>query len=170
LHRTRTQAVFGAGCVDADLMFVGEAPGKDEDLSGKPFVGRAGGLLTRMIEAMGFTRDDVFIANVLKCRPPENRTPTPEEIALCLPYLKKQVARIRPRVIVALGSPAAKTLLATGNGIMSLRGRVYPCAFDQKVRVVPTFHPAYLLRKEAEKPKAWQDLKRALKVLAGEED
>lgn len=167
LHATRTQAVFGEGSEKADLMFVGEAPGREEDASGRPFVGPAGQLLTRMIEPMGFKRPEVYIANVIKCRPPDNRTPLPEEIAACSPYLKNQIDAIAPRVIVALGAPAARTLLSSTKGIGVLRGKAFPCAFRESVMVVPTFHPAYLLRNEAEKPKSWQDLKLAMQILSG---
>lgn len=169
LHRARRRVVFGEGALDAALMFVGEAPGRDEDLSGRPFVGRAGQLLSRMIAAMGFDRSQVYIANVLKCRPPQNRTPAPDEIAACLPYLRRQIDGIAPRVIVALGAPAARTLLETDLGINALRGTPRACALRPETPVVPTFHPAYLLRREEEKPKSWQDLKLALRLLAGEE-
>lgn len=165
LHATRTHPVPGEGDPDADLMFVGEGPGRDEDRTGRPFVGRAGQLLDRMIAAMGLQRSEVFIGNVIKCRPPDNRTPGPDEIAACLPFLKEQIGRISPRVIVALGSPAAKTLLDTSRGITALRGRIYTLPFDESISVVPTFHPAYLLRNEAEKPSAWKDLQLAMKLL-----
>ncbi len=166
LHENRTNTVPGEGNPEADLMFVGEGPGQEEDLSGRPFVGAAGRLLTKMIEPMGFGRSEVYIANVIKCRPPGNRTPLPEEIAACSPYLERQIARIAPRVIVALGAPAARTLVSSTEGINALRGKVYPCALLESVQVVPTFHPAYLLRKETEKPKAWQDLKLAMRLLS----
>ncbi len=165
LHKTRTLPVFGEGDQKADLMFVGEAPGRDEDLSGRPFVDRAGQLLTRMIGPMGFERSQVFIANIIKCRPPQNRTPAVDEIAHCIPYLEEQIAAIEPRVIVALGSPAARTLLATERTITALRGRVYPYPRNEQIAVVPTFHPAYLLRNAAEKPKTWNDLKLAIDIL-----
>ncbi len=157
--------VFGEGDRSANLMFVGEAPGRDEDLSGRPFVGRAGQLLTRMIHAMGFERSQVFIANIIKCRPPQNRTPAVDEIATCIPFLEEQIASIEPRVIVALGSPSARTLLSTERTITALRGGTYPFPKNDRIVVVPTFHPAYLLRNEAEKPKTWHDLKLALEVL-----
>lgn len=165
LHTGRNHTVFGEGDLDAELLFIGEAPGRDEDLSGLPFVGRAGQLLTRMISAMGFDREDVFIGNVLKCRPPNNRTPAIDEIACCLPYLKEQIERLAPCVIVALGAPAARTLIDSTAGIMTLRGRVYDYRYDRAIRVVPTFHPAYLLRTPADKPKTWHDLKLAMKIL-----
>src|SRR5688572_25253307 len=161
----RKQIVFGVGSPTADLMFVGEAPGADEDIQGIPFVGRAGQLLTKMIEAMGFTRDDVYIANVIKCRPPENRNPDPDEIASCEPFLLRQIAAIEPKVIVALGSFAAKTLLKTQSPISRLRGRVYDY---QGAKLVPTFHPSYLLRSPGQKREAWEDLKLALSLLGRE--
>ena len=161
----RKQIVFGVGNPQAELMFVGEAPGADEDTQGIPFVGRAGQLLTKMIEAMGFRRDDVYIANVIKCRPPENRNPEPDEVESCEPFLFKQVAAIQPKVIVALGSFAAKTLLKTTAPISRLRGRVYEY---QGAQLVPTFHPSYLLRSPGEKRAAWEDLKIALGLLGRE--
>jgi DNA polymerase len=166
LHRLgRRQVVFGVGSPGAELMFVGEAPGADEDLQGIPFVGRAGQLLTKMIEAMGFRRDEVYIANVIKCRPPENRNPEPDEIETCEPFLFQQIATIQPKVIVALGSFAAKTLLRTQSPISRLRGRVYEY---QGTKLVPTFHPSYLLRSPAQKREAWEDLKVALGLLGRE--
>ena len=158
----RTQIVFGVGNPQADLMFVGEAPGADEDIQGIPFVGRAGQLLTKMIEAMGFTRDDVYIANVLKCRPPGNRNPEPDEIAMCEPFLFRQLASIDPKVVIALGAFAARTLLKTDAPISRLRGRV----FDYRgAKLIPTFHPSFLLRSPGYKREAWDDLKLALSVL-----
>ena len=166
LHRLgRRQIVFGVGSPTADLMFVGEAPGADEDLQGIPFVGRAGQLLTKMIEAMGYGRDEVYIANVIKCRPPENRNPEPDEVETCEPFLFEQIATIRPKVIVALGSFAAKTLLRTQSPISRLRGRVYEY---QGAKLVPTFHPSYLLRTPGQKREAWEDLKLALSLLGRE--
>ncbi len=139
----RRQIVFGVGNPNADLMFVGEAPGADEDIQGVPFVGRAGQLLTKIIEAIGLTRDDVYIANVIKCRPPENRNPEPDEVETCEPFLFRQIDVIKPKVIVALGKFAAQTLLRTIDPISRLRGRV----FDYRgAKLIPTFHPAYLLR------------------------
>jgi DNA polymerase len=158
----RRQIVFGVGNPEADLMFVGEAPGADEDIQGIPFVGRAGQLLTRMIEAMGYRRDEVYIANVIKCRPPENRNPEPDEVETCEPFLFQQIAAIRPKVIVALGSFAAKTLLRTQSPISRLRGRVYEY---HGAKLVPTFHPSYLLRSPGQKREAWDDLKVALNLL-----
>jgi uracil-DNA glycosylase family 4 len=161
----RRQIVFGVGNPDADLMFVGEAPGADEDVQGIPFVGRAGQLLTKMIEAMGYRRDEVYIANVIKCRPPDNRNPEPDEVETCEPFLFQQVAAIQPKVIVALGSFAAKTLLKTTAPISRLRGRVYEY---QGAKLVPTFHPSYLLRSPGQKREAWDDLKVALGLLGRE--
>lgn len=163
LHRLgRRQVVFGVGSPSARLMFVGEAPGRDEDAQGIPFVGRAGQLLTKMIEAMGYRREDVYIANVIKCRPPENRNPMPDEVAACEPFLFRQVEAIRPVVIVALGTFAAQALLKTMDSISKLRGRVFTYG---GARLVPTFHPAYLLRSPERKRDAWEDLKKAKALL-----
>jgi uracil-DNA glycosylase len=161
----RKQVVFGVGSPNADLMFVGEAPGADEDIQGIPFVGRAGQLLTKMIEAMGYTRDDVYIANVVKCRPPENRNPEPDEIASCEPFLFRQIETIQPKVIVALGSFATKTLLRTQDPISRLRGRVYDY---HGAKLIPTFHPSFLLRSPGQKKYAWEDLKTALGIMGRE--
>jgi len=158
----RTQIVYGVGSESAELMFVGEAPGADEDLQGEPFVGRAGQQLTKMIEAMGFRRDEVYIANVLKCRPPNNRNPEPDEIARCEPFLFRQIASIQPKVIVALGAFAARTLLKTQDPISKLRGRAYEFRGAQ---LIPTFHPSFLLRSPGYKREAWEDLKQALALL-----
>ena len=157
LAATRKSVVFGAGNVKAKLLFIGEAPGHDEDVQGLPFVGRAGQLLTKIIESIGLTRRDVFIANVLKCRPPGNRPPRPEEILNCEPYLKKQIEWIQPRIICALGTFAAQTLLKTGSPISQLRGRFHDY---QGLQVLCTFHPAYLLRNPGEKRKVWEDMKK----------
>jgi uracil-DNA glycosylase len=158
----RKQVVFGVGNPDADLMFVGEAPGADEDIQGIPFVGRAGQLLTKMIEAINLRREDVYIANVIKCRPPGNRNPEPDEIAECEPFLFQQIAAIRPKVIVALGSFAAKTLLRSDESISRLRGRIYDF---HGAKLIPTFHPSFLLRSPDRKRDAWEDLKRARALL-----
>ena len=158
----RRQVVFGVGNPDADLMFVGEAPGADEDIQGIPFVGRAGQLLTKMIQAIQLERDQVYIANVIKCRPPDNRNPEPDEIDTCQPFLFRQIAAVRPKVIVALGSFAAKTLLKTQDSISRLRGRVYDF---QGAKLIPTFHPSYLLRSPQFKREAWEDLKKARALL-----
>ncbi len=158
----RQQVVFGVGNPDADLMFVGEAPGGDEDVQGIPFVGRAGQLLTKMILAINLERDQVYIANVIKCRPPANRNPEPDEIETCEPFLFQQIDAVRPKVIVALGAFAAKTLLRTEEPISRLRGRV----FDFRgARLIPTFHPSFLLRSPDRKREAWEDLKRARALL-----
>jgi uracil-DNA glycosylase len=162
LSQKRTKLVFGVGNPRAELVFVGEGPGEDEDLSGEPFVGKAGQLLTKMIEAMGFRREDVYIANVVKCRPPGNRNPEPDEIEACEPFLKAQLAAIQPKVIVALGKFAAHTLLREKTPISKLRGRWSEYA---GVRLMPTFHPAYLLRSPEEKKKAWEDLQLVMKEL-----
>jgi DNA polymerase len=156
----RTQIVFGVGNPKAELVFVGEGPGAEEDAQGIPFVGKAGQLLTKMIEAMGFRRDEVYICNVVKCRPPGNRNPEPDEIEACEPFLRAQLGSIRPKVIVALGKFAAQTLLRDATPITRLRGnwREY-CG----IPLMPTFHPAYLLRNPAEKKNAWLDLRQVMK-------
>ncbi len=165
LHRLgRRQIVFGVGNPHADLMFVGEAPGHDEDVQGIPFVGRAGQLLTKIIEAISLSRDDVYIANVIKCRPPENRNPEPDEVDTCEPFLSRQVQAVGPKVIVALGTFAAQTLLKTKDPISRLRGRVFMYG---NARVVPTFHPAYLLRSPERKRDVWEDMKKVRSMLAG---
>lgn len=152
----RQMIVFGSGNPSADLMFVGEAPGSDEDEQGVPFVGRAGQLLTKIIEAIGLTRDDVYIANVIKCRPPGNRNPEPDEVATCEPFLFQQIDSIKPRVIVALGSFAAHTLLKTDVPISRIRGKLHDYRGAQ---LIPTFHPAYLLRSPERKREVWEDMK-----------
>jgi DNA polymerase len=158
----RRQIVFGVGNPNADLMFVGEAPGADEDVQGEPFVGRAGQLLTKIIEAIGLTRDDVYIANVIKCRPPQNRNPEQDEVETCEPFLFHQIDVIKPKVIVALGTFAARTLLRTLDPISRLRGRVYDY---RGAKLIPTFHPAYLLRNPASKREVWEDMKTARDLL-----
>lgn len=162
LCKTRTKTVPGEGSPAAEILFVGEAPGRDEDLSGRPFVGRAGQLLTRMIEAMGLRREDAFIANVLKCRPPGNRDPDPEEAARCLPFLRRQLDAIRPRVVIALGGHAMRGLLPGASSVGAMRGRVHEYA---GASLVVTYHPSYLLRDPERKRDAWEDLKLALRVL-----
>jgi uracil-DNA glycosylase family 4 len=152
----RRQVVFGVGNPDARLMFVGEAPGADEDIQGVPFVGRAGQLLTKIIEAIGLRREDVYIANVIKCRPPQNRNPEHDEVDTCEPFLFQQIDAIKPTVIVALGTFAARTLLRTIDPISRLRGRVFEY---RGARLVPTFHPAYLLRNPSSKREVWEDMK-----------
>jgi uracil-DNA glycosylase family 4 len=163
LHRLgRTQVVFGVGNPEARLMFVGEAPGADEDEQGIPFVGRAGQLLTKIIEAIGLTREDVYIANVIKCRPPQNRNPEADEVETCEPFLFQQIDAIRPAVIVALGKFGAQTLLRTAEPISRLRGRV----FDFRgAKLMPTFHPAYLLRNPSSKRDVWEDMKEVRRLL-----
>ena len=162
LARKRTQVVFGAGNAQARLMFVGEAPGYDEDIQGLPFVGRAGQLLTQIIESIGLNRREVFICNVLKCRPPGNRNPEPQEIFNCEPYLIKQIEIIQPKMICALGTFAAQTLLRSSLPISSLRGRFHEY---RGIKLLCTFHPAYLLRNPEEKRKVWDDMKTIRKVL-----
>ena len=158
----RRQIVFGVGNPNADLMFVGEAPGADEDVQGEPFVGRAGQLLTAIIEAMGLRREDVYIANVIKCRPPGNRNPEPDEVETCEPFLFQQIDIIKPKVIVALGKFGAQTLLRTLDPISRLRGRVYEF---RGAKLVPTFHPAYLLRNPSSKREVWEDMKLVRRLL-----
>jgi uracil-DNA glycosylase family 4 len=161
LHEGRTQTVFGVGNREAEWMFVGEAPGEQEDLQGEPFVGRAGQLLNEMIRAIGLRREDVYIANVLKCRPPKNRDPAPEEAAACEGYLKAQLALVRPKIILAVGRIAAQNLLKTATPIGKLRGQVHDY---EQIPLVVTYHPAYLLRSQTEKRRAWEDLKLALRM------
>ena len=165
LHETRTQTVFGVGNRQAQWMIVGEAPGADEDREGEPFVGRAGQLLNSMLLAIGFKREDVFIANVLKCRPPNNRDPRPDEVNCCMPYLQRQIELVNPRMIVCVGRIAAQNLLATDTPIGKLRGRVHYLG-ERRRPVVVTYHPAYLLRSPVEKRKAWSDLQLALETFA----
>jgi uracil-DNA glycosylase len=162
LHTTRRKIVFGVGAEDAPLMFVGEAPGEQEDRRGEPFVGPAGELLDRMIEAMGWTRDSVYIANTTKCRPPGNRNPQPDELAQCTPFLDAQIRAIAPRIIVTLGKPAANHVLGRDAPISALRGRFHDRG---GVKVMPTFHPAYLLREPDRKKDTWSDLKQVIAEL-----
>jgi uracil-DNA glycosylase len=158
----RSQIVFGVGHPKARLMFVGEAPGEEEDKRGEPFVGRAGQLLTKIIEAIGLSRDQVYIANVIKCRPPNNRNPEPDEVASCEPFLFRQIDVIQPLVIVPLGKFAAQCVLKTTDPITKLRGR----QFDYRGRVlIPTFHPAYLLRNPSAKREVWEDMKKVRDIL-----
>jgi len=165
LARTRKNIVFGVGNRQAELMFIGEAPGADEDAQGEPFVGRAGQLLTKIIEAMGFRREEVYIANVLKCRPPNNRPPLPDETVNCLPYLEQQIALIRPKVIVALGATALRALLDIQIGITKMRGNWYTY---RDIPIMPTFHPAYLLRNPPAKKEVWEDMKAVVRKLGRE--
>jgi DNA polymerase len=162
----RRQIVFGVGNPGADLMFVGEAPGRDEDIQGIPFVGRAGQKLTQIIEAIGLKREDVYIANVIKCRPPDNRNPEPDEVESCEPFLFRQVDTIKPTVIVALGTFAARSLLKTADPISRLRGRVYDY---RGAKLVPTFHPAFLLRNPSCRREVWEDMKKVRALLNGED-
>ncbi len=162
LSSSRTHIVFGSGDPKATLMFVGEGPGAEEDLQGLPFVGRAGQLLTKMIAAMGLSREKVYIANIVKCRPPENRPPQTDEIAACQPFLSKQIEAVHPKIICALGTFAAQTLLSTKVRISDLRGQFHDF---QGIKVLPTFHPAYLLRNPSEKKRAWEDLQKIMKEL-----
>jgi uracil-DNA glycosylase len=162
LHKARTKIVYGVGNPKAELVFVGEGPGHDEDIQGEPFVGRAGKLLTQMIEAMGLRRQDVYICNVVKCRPPENRLPEKDEIATCSPFLMRQLAAIQPKVICALGSCASQTLLQTTQGISRFRGEWFDFRGSQ---FIATYHPAYLLRNPSAKGEVWKDLQKVMAVL-----
>jgi uracil-DNA glycosylase len=162
----RTNIVFGVGNPHAKLMFVGEGPGRDEDLQGEPFVGRAGQLLTDIItKGIGLTREDVYIANVVKCRPPDNRNPEPDEVAACEPFLKKQIDLIRPEIIVGLGKFAVQTLLQSKVPITKVRGNWHSY---HGIKLMPTFHPAYLLRNPADKKLVWEDIKKVIKEMRGE--
>jgi uracil-DNA glycosylase len=162
LHKARTNIVFGVGNPKAELVFVGEGPGHDEDIQGEPFVGRAGKLLTQMIEAMGLLRSDVYICNVVKCRPPENRLPERDEISTCSPFLARQLTVIKPKVICCLGACAAQTLLETNQGISRFRGEW----FDYRgSKLIATYHPAYLLRNPPAKSEVWKDLQKVMSVL-----
>ena len=176
LHKLgRTKIVFGVGNPEAELMFIGEGPGADEDAQGEPFVGRAGQLLNKMIEAMGLKREDVYIANVVKCRPPGNRTPEKEECDTCLPFLMRQIEVIQPRIIVALGAVAAKNLLGLNDAMARLRGRLYDFSPPRSLmsgasawegcKLAVTYHPAYLLRDPRQKAEAWKDLQMVMKYL-----
>jgi len=166
LGRVRTKLVFGEGNPEAEIVFVGEAPGRDEDIQGRPFVGRAGQLLTRIIIAMGLKREDVYICNILKCRPPENRNPRPEEIITCEPLLIKQLHAIKPKVICALGTFAAHTLLKTDVPITVLRGKFHTY---HGIPLMPTYHPAFLLRNPGAKKQVWEDVQKIMKVLLPQE-
>ena len=164
LHQSRTQTVFGVGYRNARLLIIGEAPGKDEDLQGEPFVGRAGQLLNAMLAAIGLQREQIYIANVLKCRPPNNRDPRPEEAQACAPWLEQQIALIQPELILVLGRIAAHHLLNTDRSLASLRGRTHQYA---GIPLIVSYHPAYLLRQPVEKRKSWQDLKYVKSLLKG---
>lgn len=162
LYKSRTNLVFGEGDPNADLMFIGEAPGQEEDLQGRPFVGRAGMLLSRIIKAMGLRREEVYIANILKDRPPNNRNPKEDEIKACIGYLLEQIEIIRPRVICALGSFAAKELLKEERSISQIRGKFYNF---KDIKLMPTYHPAYLLRNPQDKRLVWEDMKKIMREL-----
>lgn len=166
LAQGRTHLVFGEGSPQARLMFVGEGPGEEEDLSGRPFVGPAGQLLNNLLHKLGLSREEVYIANIVKCRPPRNRDPLPDEIATCLPYLAKQIHSIHPRVIVTLGKIATQALLGVEVPITKIRGRWQKY---QGIRVMPTFHPSYLLRFERERQKTWADMQQVMEYLAAHE-
>jgi DNA polymerase len=166
LAQTRTHAVPGEGSLNADLMFIGEAPGRDEDIQGRPFVGRAGQLLTKIIHAMTFQRDEVYITNIVKCRPPGNRNPQGDEIASCKDYLLAQIETINPKVIVTLGKVAADFFIRSSLGMTALRGDFYD--IDNNIRVMPTFHPSYLIRNEGNKnlkKMVWEDMKKVMAFL-----
>lgn len=163
LHELRNHVVFGEGNPKAELMFIGEGPGEDEDLSGRPFVGRAGQLLTKMIEAMKLKRDDVYIANIVKCRPPGNRTPADDEVTCCAPYLIKQIELVKPKIIVSLGAPATCTMFGKKIKISQVRGQFYD--WKEGVKLMPTFHPAYILRNPPDKKYVWSDLQQVMALL-----
>lgn len=167
LHRGRTQTVFGIGNVNADWLVIGEAPGAEEDKQGEPFVGPAGKLLNNMLLAIGLQRAQIFIANILKCRPPNNRDPKPQEIDLCMSYLSQQIDLIRPKIILALGRVAAQSLIHTDSPINKMRGKHYQYA-DQGIPIVVTYHPAYLLRAPLAKKKVWQDMQFAMHIYQAE--
>lgn len=162
LHKTRNNIVFGEGDINAKLVFVGEGPGYDEDQTGRPFVGKAGQLLTKIIQAMNLTREDVYICNILKCRPPGNRNPLPTEIQACIPHLIRQIRLIQPEFICALGTFAAQTLLGTDKPISKIRGSFHDY---RGIRVMPTYHPSYLLRNPEKKRDVWDDIKKLMKEL-----
>jgi DNA polymerase len=157
LHQTRRTIVFGEGNEKATLMFIGEGPGYEEDVQGRPFVGRAGQLLTKIIESISRSREEVYIANIIKCRPPQNRNPEPDEIQSCHPFLMKQISVIQPKIICALGTFSAQTLLKTDVKITALRGKLYDL---EGIKVIPTYHPAFLLRNPEKKREVWEDMKK----------
>lgn len=165
LHETRTQGVFARGRADSDLMFIGEGPGANEDKQGEPFVGRAGKLLDEMILAMGLARDEVYITNIVKSRPPNNRDPRSDEIEACWPYLERQIELVQPRIIMTLGKPASNTLLGRNSAMGKMRGQWFSY---EGVPVLPTYHPAYLLRSPSQKKKVWDDLRQVILALHGQ--
>jgi DNA polymerase len=166
LHESRTHTAFARGNPDGDIVFIGEGPGFQEDQQGIPFVGKAGQLLDKMIAAMGYDRDDVYIANIVKCRPPDNRKPEPDEVAACAPYLEEQLSLVRPKVMVALGATGVQGLIGTTMGITRMRGKWK--LYKGRIPLMPTFHPAYLLRQPAKKRDVWNDLKQVMKRLGKE--
>ena len=161
LGQTRKKLVFGRGLSNPPIMFIGEGPGAEEDSKGEPFVGRAGRLLTKMISSIGIERDDVYITNIVKCRPPENRNPTPAEISCCLPIIKKQIEILNPKLIVTLGNIPTKTFITDANGITKAHGKI---EHYEKWTLLPTFHPSYLLRNRSAMPQAWEDFKKITKL------
>ena len=163
LHESRTNTAFARGNPDGDIVFIGEGPGFDEDQQGIPFVGKAGQLLDKMIAAMGYDRDDVYVANIVKCRPPKNRKPEPDEVEACAPYLEEQLSLVRPKVMVALGATGVQGLIGTSIGITRMRGQWK--LYKGRIPLMPTFHPAYLLRQPAKKREVWNDLKQVMKRL-----
>jgi len=162
LHRTRRTIVFGEGNENATLMFIGEGPGYDEDVQGRPFVGKAGQLLTKIIESINLPREEVYIANIIKCRPPQNRNPEPDEIQSCNPFLMNQIRVIQPRIICALGTFSAQTLLKTDTKISALRGKLFDL---EGIKVIPTYHPAFLLRNPERKREVWEDMKKIAELI-----
>jgi DNA polymerase len=162
LHRTRRTIVFGEGNERATLMLVGEGPGYDEDVQGRPFVGKAGQLLTKIIQSINLQREEVYIANIIKCRPPQNRNPEPDEIQSCHPFLMKQIGVIQPKIICALGTFSAQTLLQTDTKITALRGKLFDL---EGIKVIPTYHPAFLLRNPDKKREVWEDMKKIAELL-----
>jgi len=162
LHRTRKTIVFGEGNEKATLMFIGEGPGYDEDVQGRPFVGKAGQLLTKIIQSINLSREEVYIANIIKCRPPQNRNPEPDEIQNCHPFLMKQISVIQPKIICALGTFSAHTLLKTDAKITALRGKLYNL---EGIKVIPTYHPAFLLRNPEKKREVWEDMKKIAELI-----
>jgi DNA polymerase len=167
LHRTRRTIVFGEGNEKAKLMFIGEGPGYDEDVQGRPFVGKAGQLLTKIIQSIHLQREEVYIANIIKCRPPQNRNPEPDEIESCYPFLVKQIQSIQPDAICALGTFAAQTILRTGAKITTLRGRIFDL---EGIKVFPTYHPAYLLRNPEQKREVWEDIRKVSEWIEKKDD